>query len=52
MSEQVTTTTALEAVLAMDAYYHRPDTGDWSLALTTIFPNLLKGALGIGTVVA
>jgi hypothetical protein len=28
MSEQVTTTTVLEAVLAMDAYYHAPDTGN------------------------
>jgi hypothetical protein len=52
MSEQANTTTILEAVLAMDAYYVQAGTGDWSLALTKLFSSLTnhEGELGTGTV--
>lgn len=37
MSEQANTTTILEAVLAMDAYFHKAGTGGWSAALANRF---------------
>ena len=44
--------TLMAAVLAMDAYNHKPASGSWSVDLTRYFPGLVDGKLGTGNVIA